>query len=212
MFAELIGVVNLLLTAVTTVRRSASSARHEILVLRILKVYFVLKDIIDEGEALAVEAGPDPLATLNALDLAEANGVLVRWNEIMDRQTRRLFFIHDNLLGKNHLDVIDPELAKKLDTAIGYKMDRVFTLHQLGSALFFRPMFSNRESKTDTANYVLVFAGVEEANSVVDMEKIHTELDALRSALEKYRIASEKLVSGDDLVSLSQRAREETTM
>ena len=67
------------------------------------------------------------------------------------------------------------------------------------------------EALTDEerARYVSVMAGAE--HDTLDMAKVKSEIVGLREALDQYRSVVERLVSDEELLRLSRRARQETS-
>ena len=87
-------------------------------------------------------------------------------------------------------------------------MDRAVTLHGIGAGLFFRNMFPIGETNEEKARLVALMAGAE--NDLLDLEKITAEVATLREALEEYRLVVERIVTSEELLSLSGKARQET--
>jgi hypothetical protein len=139
-----------------------------------LKAYFLLKDCADEGEALVVDAGSDPIGKVNAMEASAAVSTLETWDAVIRRQGNRLYALQGYIFGQEHLAVINPALQDRIGEIIGYKMDRIVTLHGIGSALFFRNMFPIEDTNEEKARYVLIMAGTE--NDTLDMAKVGAEI------------------------------------
>ena len=208
MFAQLKSIVDLIRSGVTDFRKFKSDKERGDAIVGLLKAYFLLKDCVDESEALIAEAGPEPVAQIERLEAADALSTLERWDAVIRRQGMRLYTLQGYIFAQDHLSVINPELQERISDVIGYKMDRAVTLHGIGSALFFRSMFPVADTNAEKARYVSLMAGAED--DILDMAKIADEIAELRKALEQYREVIDRLVSSDELLRLSSRARNET--
>lgn len=209
MFGHLKNVVDVIRSGIADFRKYKTNKEREEALLSILKVYFLLKDCVDEGESLVHEAGPDPVAKINALEASVALSTLERWDKIIRRQGIRLYTLKNYVFRQDHLSVTNPELQGKINEIIGYKMDRAVTLHGIGAALLFRSLLPLEDTNEEKARYVSVMAGAED--DTLDMVKVQNEIASLREALDQYRLVVERLVPDKELLALSGRAREETT-
>jgi hypothetical protein len=210
MFGHLKTIVDLIRSGITDFRKFKTDKQREETLLGVLKVYFLLKDCVDEGEMLVADAGQDPVGKIATMQSSEAVCTLTRWDEVLGRQGMRLYTLQNYIIGQDHLAVINPILQSKISEVIGYKMDRSRTLHWIGSALFFREMFPVARTNEERAGYVAVMAGAE--HGTLDMAKVKAEIAELREALDQYRLVVERLVSDEELLRLSRRARQETSL
>jgi hypothetical protein len=87
-------------------------------------------------------------------------------------------------------------------------MERSTSLHAIGAALFFRRMLPMANTNEEKAGYVLTVSGAE--NRILDMRKLSAEIADLRKSLDEYRTVLQRLVSDEELLRLSSRARRET--
>jgi len=205
MFAQLKTIVDLVRGGVSDFRAfQAKEKRHEV-VLELLRVYFVLLDCVDDGESLITEAQPNPVSTISKMPADEALNTLTRWDELIRQQGRRLFYLQNAFLGQHHLVVINPELKKQIDELIGYKLDRTVTLHSIGATLYFKNIFPKTETAEEKARYISVMAG--ELGDALNMSRITAEIKGLREALNNYRAIVERMVSDEEILVLSERAR-----
>ena len=209
MFSQLKSVVDLIRSGVSEFSKFQSNRERKEIVLNILKVYFFLKDCIDDGERLITDAGNDPVGKINSMESDEAIRVLTVWDGILRKQGIRLYALQGYIFGQDHLAIINPELQERISEVIGYKMDRTVTLHGIGATLFLRNMFPIENTNEEKARLVALMAGVE-AEGSLDLEKINSEVAALRMSLAEYRTVLERFVSDEELLSLSKRARKET--
>lgn len=208
MFGHLKNVVDVIRSGIADFRKYKTNKEREEALLSILKVYFLLKDCVDEGEALVHDAGSDPVAKINAMEASAALSTLERWDVIIRRQGIRLYTLENYVFRQDHLAVTNPTLQSKINEIIGYKMDRAITLHGIGSALYFRRLFPVANTNEEKARCVAIMAGAE--GDTLDMTKVRNEIAGLREALDQYRLVVERLVPDKELLALSGRARKET--
>ena len=207
MFSQLKSVVDLMRVGISEFRKFKSDQERKEIILGVLEAYFLLKDCVDDGEKLIREAGSDPVGKINAMNPAEAIETLTRWDSILRKQGKRLYALQGYIFGQDHLTVINPKLQDQISEVIGYKMDRVVTLHGIGAGLFFRNIFPSQETNEEKAGLVALMAGAEE-DGILDLVKIGVEVAALRQSLDEYRAVVECVVTKEELLSLSSRARE----
>lgn len=210
MFVQLKGVVDLIRTGITDLRNFQSAKAREEAVLDVLRIYFVLKDCVDEGEMLVSDAQPNPIEKLAQMTPEEALATIERWDAIIRRQGIRLYQLQGALIGQDHIAVINPALKDRLTVAVGSKMDRAVTLHGIGAALFYKSMFPVANTSEEKARYISLMAG--EKDETLNMSRICAEIQSLKKSLGQYRSVVERMVSNAELLQLSQRARRETEM
>jgi hypothetical protein len=208
MFAQLKGVVDLIRTGISDLRNFQSAKAREDAVLDVLRVYFLLKDCVDDGEMLVSEAQPNPVERIAQMAPEAALATIEKWDAAIRKQGIRLYQLQGALLGQNHIAVINPELQKQVTEVIGYKMDRTVTLHGIGAALFFKNMFPVANTSEEKARYISTMAG--EENDSLNMPRICAEIQSLRESLDQYRGVVERMVTDAELLQFSQRARQET--
>jgi hypothetical protein len=209
MFSYLKDVVDLIRSAITDFRKFKSKRERKAIVLHLLKLSFMLKDCVDEGEELVEEAGSNPVAKINAMPGDEAISTLTRWDLILHKQGRRLYELQGYIYGEHHLAVINPRLQDKLSKVIGDKMQRTVTLHGIGATLFLRNMFPIENTNNEKARLVALMAGVE-SEDALDIQKVHRDIAELRNSLDEYSAVVHQLVSREELFELTTKAREAT--
>ncbi|MCX5888266.1 MAG: hypothetical protein NTY36_02295 [Deltaproteobacteria bacterium] len=209
MFSELKSIVDLIRSAISDFRKFKTDQEREEIVLGVIRTYFVLKDCIEDGEKLITEAGPDPITKIKAMDPTEAKRTLEIWVSTLKKQGIRLRTLQGFIFDQNHLAIINPKLQEQISEIIGYKMDRTDSLHGLGAGLFFMNLLPIDYSDEEKVGLVTLMAGAED-NDLLDLQKIDSEVAALRNSLDEYRTVVERLVSNDELLILSNRARRET--
>jgi len=210
MFSDLIKVVELIQSAISGVLKFQTEAERKEAALGLLKTYFLLKDCVDEGEQLILSAGENPIERIAALTPDEAIETLTKWDFVIRKQGMRLYELQGYIYGQDHLAVIDPELQEKLDDIIGSKMDRAVSLHGIGAALYFRNIFPVANTNEERARYVAIMAG--EEGDLLNMNKVKSEITSLREALNRYRMVVDKLLTSNELITLSKEARKVTLL
>ena len=208
MFAQLKVVVGLMTTGITEISSLKSKIDRRNAVLRMLETYFLLKDCADDGSALILEAGSDPVAKVTALDADIAGYTIERWDATLRKQGQRLHILGGYIFNQDHLAVVAPDVQEQINRAIGSKFDRVTTLQGIGAALVFNVMFPIAETPAEKATLVVVMAG--ERKNAIDMRRIKREVKALSAALTRYRAVIESLVTKEEIVKLSKQARKAT--
>ena len=208
MFAQIKSIVDLIRAGASDVRTFKAKKDRKEAVLDMLRVYFLLKDCADDGEFLVNAAQPNPVEVISKMEPKQALATMERWDSIIRKQGIRLHQLQGAIFGQHHLAVINPGLQEQIGEIVGYKMDRAVTLHGIGAALFFRNMFPIADTFAEKARYISIMAG-EEGDSL-NMGRIKKELTELREALDAYRAFVERMVSGDELLQLSKRARQDT--
>lgn len=210
MFRDLVQLVKLLGSAATGVKKLKAASERREAVLGLLKTYFLLKDCVDEGEQLVLDAGADPIRKISEQSADEAIETLTRWDFVIRNQGFRLYELQGYVFGADHLAVIDPALQERISEVVGSKMQRVTSLHGIGAALFFRNMFPIANTNEERARYVAVMAGSK--GDLLNMERVVSEISSLKSALDGYRAVIDKLISQEEILALSSVARRATSM
>ena len=179
-------------------------------VVGLLEVYFLIKDCTEEAETLVADVKPNPVTTISSLEPDQAMAKIRQWDTAIRRQGIRLVQLQERLLGQNSLAVIDPDLEERLREIVGNKMDRAESLHGIGAALFFYNMFPVADTAEEKARYVALMVG--EEGTSLDMERISNEIYTLREVLEGYRQLVLNMAGRDEVLALSDKAREITKM
>lgn len=209
MFAQIKGVIEVTLSGFKSIGEFKSKRERDVAIGDMLRFYFLLKDCIDEGESLIVEAGSNPVAKIKAQASEQAAVTITRWDAVLRRQGIRLRALEGLLSGQNQLAILNPTLEAALNRAIGSKMSRTLSLHGIGAALFIRCMFPLNESNVDKAKLVAIMAG-ERSRGTLDLDRIRREITELREVLDKYREFVERLASDEEIIRLSKKARQST--
>ena len=212
MFQDLKLIIDILRSACSGLSKLRQKSEREETLLSMLKLYFLLKDCVDDGQAMLMEAGTDPLEALQVMKPDRKCATLERWTATITKQGRRLLMLNSLIFDQPHLTVLDPALQDKISEIIGYKMDSVVTLHGIGAALFFRVSLGFGKEVEEECSYVRLLAGVDESTNIINVPKLTGEIAAFRESLDAYRSVVERLVPDADVLKLSRRAREETIL
>ncbi|MQU62331.1 hypothetical protein GHO25_04210 [Pseudomonas sp. FSL R10-1350] len=209
MIKEIIAIVKVLADTAKSFNAIASTARKNNNNLELLKIYFIIKDVQEDGCKLLDFAPPDPvdfisIASSEALDMR-----LSTWNAVLRRQGARLQEIQNYISGRSDLAIINPQAQKRIAVIIGAKRGRVFSLFNLGAGLFFRAVLPIQESPESLRDLVMKTLTLQE-NEDLNITKIKLELNELEDVLEEYRKLILLLMSNEDISLLSEKARKET--
>ena len=207
MFEPLSRIVKLLIEGIDALRKHKDRKDRTEAITQILEVYFLLKDCVDDAEKLLSECEWDPVGKIKSLPSEEAEKTVKQWDLIVRRQGLRLYLLQGHIYADHRLSIIDPELQKELTEVIGNKMNRAVTLHGIGSALYFYVAFPTAETPVEKARYIQTMVGAEDKGPL-NMEQIISEIEKLRTALDGYRSVVSQLVSNEELVAISNIARE----
>jgi hypothetical protein len=209
MFAQIKSVVEAVLSGFKSIHEFKTQRERDKAIEEMLRFYFVLKDCVDDGEALIVEAGSNPLAKLKSMSPPEATATVKRWDTVLRLQGIRLRMLEGMLYGQAQLAVVNPQVEGALRKAIGYKMTRAVTLHGIGAGLYLRCMLPIEETDDQKAELIALMAG-EKGRKAIDLDRIRREVGDLRSALETYRGTVQELASSAEILKISKKAREST--
>ena len=138
MFAELLKILGFVKDAASDINQFKSLRERESAIVELLKTYFYLYDVHRDGVKLLDSIGPDPIGFVNSASEGEIRAIVDVWDSNLRLQGLRLYSIQEFISSKSYLAVINPKAVDEIGKVIGYKMDRVVSLHQIGAALFFR--------------------------------------------------------------------------
>lgn len=208
MFGDLKSIVDLIRSGVESHKTFNTAKERENTVLDMLRAYFLLLDCAEEGEQIVTEAGDDPVATIRSMEPWKAKAVLENWDHKLRRQGMRLRALQGFIFGQHQLAVTNPDLKSRIEEVIGSKFERANSLHAIGAALFFRCVFPVEKDEEGPAAYVALMAGSDDDK--LDLSHVRSELAALKSALEEYRLVVQRLVSDAEVTQYSRQARLDT--
>jgi hypothetical protein len=208
MFSQIKGIVDLLTSGFKTLRDFKSEADRERSIVDLLRLYFLLQEVVNNGEDLIVQAGSNPEAKIAALSDELALALVKKWDLQLRQQASRLYEIQRLLFAQDSLAVLNPELLKTLDKALGNKMNRAVSLHGIGAALVIRCMFPLNETPVQIASLISTMAG--ERKAKINLGRIRVEVLNLRESLEQYREHVNSLATKSEIMKLSKRAKQST--
>jgi len=106
MFAQIKGVVDVLSSGFKTIREFTSAKDREQAILDMLRFYFLLKECVDDGEMLILDAGSNPVEKIASLSSENASPFVMRWDKVLRRQASRLHALQGLMLTLHALAVI----------------------------------------------------------------------------------------------------------
>lgn len=208
MIKEMVAIVKVLTDAAISFNKFKSASKKNNDNLELLKIYFLLKDVLEDGRKLLDVASPYSVGGGDAIDDV-LNMRLKTWDSVLRRQGRRLYEIHGYISERSDLSIINPQIQKRLKVIVGSKRDRVLSLFNLGAGLFFRTVLPIEESSESLRGLVMKTLTLN-SGDVLDVAEIHLELNELERALEEYRELILQMMSSDEVRLLSEKARKET--
>lgn len=211
MFIDLIKIVNFIRSSFKDIGSLGEKNERKKAILEILKTYFLLLDVANDGELLLKKAGSNPVRLIEDLPPEQAIKRVDDWDLILRKQGVRLNIAQSYISSQSCLAVFSPKTVEKIGKVIGYKMDRLVNLHAIGATLFFRNMFPSEETEKTKAELVTLVLSKQESGQI-DVSKIQSEIDELKLALAGYRTFLEQAVTSTEIVALSDQARNETKM
>ncbi|MEO1009557.1 MAG: hypothetical protein AAFX79_13420 [Planctomycetota bacterium] len=209
MFADIKNVVDVIRTGASGVAGLRSKKAREDALLELLSIYFVLLDVVEDGRALLELGGCDPLQTLERASDEDAATILEQFKVFVHLQAGRLYSISGLLMGQDVLSFVDPTLRDKVSEVVGYKGDRVKTLHGVGSGLVISTMFGITESREEVANLVQSMY-TDHKYDPLDVSAAAREIDELEQGLNELRAICERFASDEELLLLTKKARKRT--
>lgn len=211
MFPDLLKIISFIQNASKDLNYLRASSHRKAALLEILKTYFLILDTYEDGVKLLKSVDHDPVQYIKSLDDDAAKIQSDAWDRILRRQSVRLYSIQQNIATQSYLSIVNPKLVKEISKVVGNKMDRVVTLHRIGSQLFFRNLFPVEESPESIANLVVQFLTKKESG-VVDNESIMSDLNSLEAGLDQFRELILSAMDKKEVMTLCTQAREETKM
>lgn len=211
MIKTILDIVKILIETASKAIKIKNEATNRSDKIEILKIFFLLKDVQEDGERLLESALPNPIELLKTASKEAAELRVKTWDSVLRRQGARLHQINNFISSRSDLAVIDLKAQRRIKILIGSKEDRVLNLFELGAGLFFRTVLPTDESPETLAYLVGRSLQLSESNPF-DVNQIRDELNALDESLEEYRKIVSALISNEDIRSLSQEAREATRL
>ncbi len=211
MFTDLLRIVELVREAASGIVKLGKAAERRSAALEMLKTYFLILDAHEDGLRLLESATADPISYVKQLGDKTLETQLKIWDTILRRQSWRLYEASNYVSAQSYLAVIDPDAQKSINEVIGYKMDRVATLHGLGASLFFRSIFPLDESPESVAELVIKVLATEESGAI-DQIAVREELARLKKGLDAFRESIMGLIDKEEFHSIAEEARNATRL
>ncbi|MDA8340204.1 MAG: hypothetical protein M0Z70_12970 [Nitrospiraceae bacterium] len=99
MFSDLSKIVDLIRSVLRDLQKIKAKKEREKAVFDVLKTYFLMKDIVDDGIRLISSAGDDPVRKIEEMNASHAIRMLEEWDLIIRRQGKRLYILQGYIYG-----------------------------------------------------------------------------------------------------------------
>lgn len=209
MIKEIGTIVKMIIDALKQYNNMAQETEKRADNLELLKIYYLLKDVQEDGCKLLELASQNPIEYVRTASSEALAMRLKIWDTVLRRQGTRLHEIQSYLNARSDLSIINPKAQKRIAIIVGSKRGRVLNLFGLGAGLFFRMVMPIGESPESMGDLVIKTLDLQ-ASETLDLTKIKFELDELDEALEEYRELLFVFMSSEDVRKLSGQARRET--
>lgn len=211
MFTDLLKILSFVKGSVKDLSKLRKSSDRKRALLEMLKTYFYLYDAHFDGRKLLESVDNDPVNYIKTLENDSLKEHLNVWDKILRRQGIRLYNTQKYINSQSYLAIINPNAVENISKIIGYKMDRLVTLHRIGAGLFFRNVLPVEETPETLANLVLQVLTKQKAG-LVNKDDVIKELDNLEKSLGEFRDLIETTMDKEEILELSSVAREETLL
>lgn len=209
MLSDLKTIVEIIRDVVSGVGGFRSKKTRSEAILELLRLYFMLADVVEDGRSLLNAVGQNPRKTLAQVQATKASTLLGEWDRLIRRQALRLDNLGGRLLGQDVLSVVDPSLKKKLEKLVGSKFKRARSLHGIGAALVIYLMFGGVRDPEWQRNVVLSMYP-SRTRVTIDVVAANEELNQLQDALNEFRTVCLRLATKEEILLLSKKARKQT--
>jgi hypothetical protein len=206
MFAELKEVVELVRGLAEDVGSFRSRKRRHETISELLHIYFTLLDVVRDGRGLLALTKGQPRKTLKTVPIHDRPNYVQKYQEAILNQGARLYAMSRRILNQEILAFADPSFQSRLSEVVGYKFDRVKTLHGVVAGLVLSTMFALPTEDRDLVDLVQSMYR-DRKGKPLQFSVARKELDELEKALTKLRETCGKFASSEDLLRLSKRAR-----
>jgi hypothetical protein len=179
--------------------------------LDLLKIYFILKDLVKDGFYLLDSIGEKPAETIKNLSFDDAKLTLEEWDQIVRRQGSRLSSLKEKLLDQDVLSVVDPSLKSRLAELVSSKFDRVGSLHHIGAVVFFYSVFGTLHKEKQLIHVIRPIYHTQEDGDI-NILKAREEVNLLKEALDGYRLSCYQLIDNKEKRTLTKKARDNTRL
>ena len=208
MIAEIKAIVDTIKIAVEGVKSFRNKKIKTDVALDLLRIYFILMDLARDGLELLNSAGEDPAKTIKNLPSEDAENILADWGVIVRRQGARLVLLNDKLIKQNVLALVDPLLKDRLQKLVGSKFNRVQTLQSIAAGIVMYSIFGGIFRPIQLID-VIRSVYKAQRNGSIDVFAARGEIVKLEEALEAYRLVCCRLLSNEEIMILTEKARQE---
>ena len=147
MFSEIKAMVDVIRSAIESVGGFNDSKEKQNYSLELLRIYFLLMDVVKDGTDLLDSIDSEPLKVISSLEPEQAKSRLNEWDSLVRKQGSRLYSLSGRLLGQDALSVIDPSLKDRLEELVGSKLERADSLQAIGAGLVIYSMLGKSEEQ-----------------------------------------------------------------
>lgn len=209
MFSDLKAIVDVIRSGTESAKDFNDGKERQNTSLELLRIYFLLMDVVKDGTDLLNSIDSDPLKVISRLEPEEAKSKLKEWDSFVRRQGSRLYSLSGRLLGQDALSVIDPSLKNRLEELVGSKFERANSLQGIGASLVIYSMLGKSEEQ-DWLIGVIQSMYIAQAEGKIEVSEAHQEIESLRQGLEEYRNLCIRLIGEQEVMKLSKKARSDT--
>lgn len=208
MFSDLFEIICLVKDSIKDLSILNKDNERESAILEMLKTYFIMLDSYGDGMKMIESISENPTEYIKGLDENSLEAQINIWDKFLRKQSARLYQAQQYISSQSYLAVINPTAQKRIEDVIGYKMDSIVSLHGLGSVLFFRSMLPQDETPEAIASLVSQVL-TQQDNVIINKDKVRKELQQLKEGLDEFRAIIEGATRKEELLALSNKAREE---
>ena len=183
-----------------------SRKRRDETISELLYVYFALLDVVQDGRALLTLMKGKPREALKTVTIQDRPRYAQKYQEAILNQGARLCAISGKLSNQEILAFADPSFQNRLNELVGYKFDRVKTLHAVVSGLVVSTMFAIPTEDQDLISLVQSMY-LDRKGKPLRFSVAKKELDDLENGLKELREICARFASSENLLCLSKAAR-----
>lgn len=205
MISEITAIVNY----IRDITKYKQNKDREKRIIELFEAYYYFYDICYDSKKMLNNMDENPLEYIKNLDKELITKQLEIWDSFLRKQSLRLYNLQNYIYENSFLALINPKSVDSIKKIVGYKLDTVKTLHQLGAGLFFRNIFPQEERPEDIAELVIEVLTFDEKFSI---DKIKIEIGLLENELENFSSILKESVEKKDFFALSEKARKNTLL
>jgi len=208
-FSDLVKIVGFVKGSIVALSKLKSIKEREDALIEMLKIYFLLLDVREDGHKLLEMVDRNPMEFIRSLNKEDIGAYISVWDKVLRKQGMRLYTVQQYLSDQSYLFVLNPDAVRSIKDVIGYKMNSVVSLHEIGANLTLRNAFRFEESPETIAGLVNKVL-TKNSEGVIDKNFVQGELDQVKVALDEFRSLIDSTMSKEEMLKLSSKARSET--